>query len=530
MTRIGVAALLAAIASLAQPARATTVVPMRTRDLVQASVGAVRGQVTAIASATDPSTGAIDTYVTLAVDEVLFGPLSGGALTLREPGGQVGLREEWTFGSPTYRVGERVLVFLTPNPDGSLRTTAMAMGKFTLRDAFGGARAVRDLGREVLTLDPATGAPRAPVKVDRPLAALRTAIRDVADIAATAPRRLHAQPNMAGLRLESRPAFILLQPQSRWFEPDDNLPVGFRIDVTGDATLGTAVSREAVQAGMAAWTALPNSPLSLIDAGDDQPAPFAGCPDGNRIVFNDPFGELTDPRNCRGTVAIGGFCNTGETRVVNGTTFKRIITGKVTFNDGWGDCPVWTPCNLAEIATHELGHTVGLGHSADTTATMAAMAHFDGRCATVEADDEAGIDAVYPIPPPPTETPTETSTPAPTLTPSRTGTSTRTPTRTTTPTRSMTPTRTTTPTRSATATRTATPSHTPLLSPTPTASSTASPSATGTASPTPSTTATATTSATATASPSATASPTVPPTPASWLGVVVEALRHALGA
>ena len=180
MTRIGIAALLAAIASLAQPALATTVVPMRTRDLVQASVGAVRGQVTAIASATDPSTGAIDTYVTLAVDEVLFGPLSGGALTLREPGGQVGLREEWTFGSPTYRVGERVLVFLTPNPDGSLRTTAMAMGKFTLRDAFGGARAVRDLGREVLTLDPATGAPRAPVKVDRPLAALRTAIRDVA--------------------------------------------------------------------------------------------------------------------------------------------------------------------------------------------------------------------------------------------------------------------------------------------------------------------------------------------------------------
>lgn len=521
MTPPGAAALLLAVA-LAMPAAATTVVPMRPRDLARASVGAVRGQVTAIASARDPETGAIATYVTLAVDEVLFGPLRTGELVLRERGGRVGGDEDWTFGNPSYRVGERVVVFLTANPDGTLRTTELAMGKFTLRDAFGGARARRELGRDVLVVAPAGDA--AGGKEDLPLATLRAAVRGAGG-GAGAATTVRTHPDTAGLRLESRPAFVLLQPQSRWFEPDDGIPIGFRIDVTGDATLGATVSREAVAAGLAAWTALPDSPLALFDAGDDEPAPFAGCPDSNRIVFNDPFGELNDPRGCRGTLAIGGFCNTGDTRFVNGVSYKRIVTGKVTFNDGWGECPVWTACNVAEIATHELGHTLGLGHSEVATATMAAMAHFDGRCASLEPDDEAGINAVYPVPPPPTLTPTHSPTLAPSATPTRTGTITRTPSRTLTPSRTATPTRTTTPTRTPTATRSATPTRTRPLSPsvTPSTSHTPSATATGTATPTASPSPSATASRTATPSPAPT-----PLAPAPWVDLVIEAVRRAL--
>ncbi|MFN8641919.1 MAG: matrixin family metalloprotease [Candidatus Binatia bacterium] len=530
MTRFGTAALCAAAVTLAVPASATTVVPMRTRDLAQASVGAVRGQVVAIAAASDPATGAISTFVTLTVDEVLFGPLSTGEVVLREPGGQVGGRTEWRVGSATYRVGERVLVFLTPNPDGTLRTTGMAMGKLALEDHFGGTRVVRELGRDVLALDPVRGTPRAPAKDRRPLAAVRRTILDAAGSAAAPSAALRPRPDVRGWRLESRPAFILLQPNARWFEPDDSLPIGFRVDVTGDARLGPEVSREAVREGLAAWSALPDTPLSLFDAGDDAPAPVVGCPDASRIVFNDPFGELENPRNCRGTLAISVICDVDETRTVNGTKYRRIRSSKVTFNDGWSECAVWTPCNLAEIATHELGHAVGLAHSADPDATMAGKAHFDGRCAAIRPDDAAGIAAVYPIPPPPTLTPTETSTPAPTLTPTRTGTITRTPTRTATPTRSITPTRSSTPTRTASATRSTTATRTPLVSATPSATATATATGTASATPSPTDSATPPPSPTVTATATAPPSPTPPPTPAPWRDVVLEALRHALNA
>ncbi|MGE0519509.1 MAG: matrixin family metalloprotease, partial [Candidatus Binatia bacterium] len=470
------AALLLIALVLGNGASATTVVPMRTRELVETSVGAVRARVERIASAAHPGAGAISTYITLEVEEVLFGALELGPLILREIGGRIGGRQEWVFGNPEYRVGERVIVFVSANADGTLRTNGLAMGKFALVDGFGGASAVRELGRGTLALD-AEGAP-APGKERIALSRLRERIRRAQRSGAPAPAGMRARPTLAGLRLEPRASFILLNPFSRWFEPDAQQPIGFFIDALGDTRLGATASHQAVADALAAWSAVPDSPLALQHAGDATPAPFAGCPDDNRIVFNDPFGELTEPRNCRGVLAVGGFCNSGETQLVHGTSYKRIITGKVTLNDGWGDCPIWTPCNLAEILTHELGHTLGLGHSADPMATMAAMAHFDGRCAALATDDIAAIQFVYPVPPTPSATPTATLTPPDTSTPTQTGTVTRTPSRTATPSRTLTPSRTGTPTRSLTPTRTRAHTRTPTPVLTPTASITATPSRT----------------------------------------------------
>jgi hypothetical protein len=520
--RAALAVVCGAVAPLmaAAPAHGTTVVPMGARALVESSVGAVRGRVTRIESGADPVTGAIHTYVTIEPSERVFGDLPDGPLVLRELGGRAGGRAQWVFGSPDYRVGESVLVFLSRHPDGALRTTALALGKYRVHTAQGITRAVRRFGANVAVLDRQSGAidehPKSDV-VD--FAALLSGVRAALNAGVGPARgRVVSRPaELAQVALESHPSFVLFNPLVRWFEPDEGMPVGYVIDATGDATLGVIVSRLAVDQGLAVWTDVPEASIELRDVGDSTPAPFGGCPDENRVVFNDPFEELDPPKNCEGILGIGGVCEADETRVVNGKTFRRIISGKVTFNDGWGDCAMWTPCNFAEIATHELGHSVGINHSTVTSATMAARAHFDGRCAGLTDDDRAALAFLYPLVPTPSATPTATSPPTVTPSPTTTLTPSSTPSFSQTATITLTGTVTLTPTRTKTATRTLTPSRTPIPTRTLTASRTATSTRTGTATRTATATRTPTSSRTATASGTATASrtPTASGTPTS---------------
>ena len=522
-----------------QPAHATTFVLMSPRDLAAQSVAAVIGEITKIQTATTDPHGHFNTYVSISPDDIVFGTLPDGDIVLREFGGRSGTRREWIFGSPEYTVGERVFVFLSRNPDGTLRTTGMSMGKYHLTvDERGNAIATRRFGSNVTVLDARSGQ----LRTNSPPETVQ--LRELAGRAAAAVARRNNRegsavqltpPELAvATEREGRAAFTLLAPPSRWFEPDDGKKIGFLVDPTGDVAIGEA-SLTAVRDAFATWTAVPSASIFLEEQGPTPLVPFAGCPDENRIVFNDPFNELPDPVACRGVLSIGGFCTSGETQVVNDITFRRIVTGKVTFNDGWGDCEIWTACNLAEVATHELGHAFGLGHSQDSAATMTASAHLDARCATLNADDIDGVTFLYPADATPTPsvtfTPSYTFTPTHTYTPSVTLTATQTPTfnrlitrtptvtRTWTPTRTRTHTRTQSATRTRVPTRTRTPTQTGTATYTPTPAPTPTVTETGTITPTPTQTDTAT----------STATPTSTPTPErNYLELMLEAL-HRLG-
>ncbi|MCA9615573.1 MAG: hypothetical protein KC586_22610 [Myxococcales bacterium] len=141
-------ALLAAVcltwAAWAPPARATVMVEVSLEDMIRDSVAIVRGRV--IHSGTqmlmrehglDPAT-----VTTLQVGEWLKGQ-GGPTITLRELGGLIGPGGQGggmrIDGTPTYGLGEEVVLFLERRPEApyDLRTLGMVQGKFLVRHGLG---------------------------------------------------------------------------------------------------------------------------------------------------------------------------------------------------------------------------------------------------------------------------------------------------------------------------------------------------------------------------------------------------------
>jgi hypothetical protein len=385
----------------------TTFVMMGDDDLAHSSSVIALGEVQSISTETD-STERIDTRIEIAVEDQLKG-VPQGVITMVIPGGTVAGVRRVVFGGPQFYRGERVLVFLRERPDGMLAPNAMAMGKYTVVHTAAGDVARRQLGSAgttVLAYDKNSASLVQGTGTDeRPLDAFLDTLREIvalnpASVAGSAAASLDAE---VGARWGD--AFTFLgPPAARWMEPDEGAPVRYAVEPGGDRSLGAAATRAAVRQAMAAWNAAGSS-LRMTQGGEAATAPFQSCDGQSTIQFNDPFGEIGAPTNCGGILAIGGYCTTNAaSSTVNGTTFLRITEGDLTVNDGFDGCRYWNATNFAEVLTHELGHTIGLGHSSENgresnsvlkEATMFYLAHFDGRGAALRSDDLAGVRTLY---------------------------------------------------------------------------------------------------------------------------------------
>ena len=391
----------AALATIATGARATTFVAMTERALARAADAIVVGTVRYIETVAAPD-GTINTLVTVEVEQEAKGNV-GRLVVLKQPGGRVSGRQLWLAGSPTFTVGDRELLFLSAYRDGTARTTALGMGQFHLStNPFTGVTYAER------TLDGLVVGARSPRRRLPLSSLLRTISRALADERGSAAAPLVTVPPEVtdpGLERETLDAFTLMSgAHARWFEADSGQAVVYRVDPAGDNALGADATLAAVDGALAAWTNVAGASIRLERGSAAAPAPLR-CDGVSQLVFNDPFREIPDPVACSGVLALGGFCTTSATDVVNGTTFYRITEGNVTFNNGFGACSFWNQANLAEVTTHEVGHTIGIGHSSENDnepdpvlkdATMYYRAHFDGRGAAVHADDMAGVRFIYP--------------------------------------------------------------------------------------------------------------------------------------
>ena len=320
-------------------------------------------------------------------------------------------------GAPSFAAGDQVLLFLNPRQAGGYAITQSALGTFYRRNSGTGEPLARRQLESAFELPGAgVGALLPAADQARDWTLFTTWLALAAAGVETPPSYWRA--SVPGDRPVRANFTTLGTPPGRWFQFDANQSVTLRAHSSGQTGLpGGGFSQ--FQTGIGAWNADAGSNIRYVYGGTTSATGGLCTSDGvNAILFNDanrdPDCDVEGTFSCSsgGVIASGGFRTSG-TGVHEGSLYARIVEGDIVINDNAG-CFLAADggINAAEIFGHELGHTLGLGHSCGDTeiaigipdcvltpaaddALMRAFPHEDGRGADLRADDEAGVATLY---------------------------------------------------------------------------------------------------------------------------------------
>jgi len=185
------------------------------------------------------------------------------------------------------------------------------------------------------------------------------------------------------------------EPVVRW----NNRSIDYYIDEHGTADLTSIEVESAIKAAFDAWSAA-NNTLTFNYKSRVRSSVY-NCSDSKNTLFWDKTGEIV-PRSANAAAILTINATTGEIVDADvgfnehGTYFfvgdQLIDVRPLVWTVNNSPIALGTPLDLQAVATHEVGHLLGLGHSDIQNSVMAASS--SGR--SLKQDDKDGIRFLYP--------------------------------------------------------------------------------------------------------------------------------------
>ncbi|MDQ5858931.1 MAG: hypothetical protein M3542_11735, partial [Acidobacteriota bacterium] len=336
---------------------ATTLLPLSDTELKARSAVIVEGVVLRVGPF-ESSRGLPETEATIRVIQLFKGRLAGD-LVVRDRGGVLP-DGRWLkiYGRPEYVVGRRVLVFAVPHPDGHYQTAEFTLGKFEVwKD---------EAGRRFLARDLLTRARDGVQFLTSSLTRAEDTLRDYESF-----RRMLVSPRGEALSPASARPKGALTPEAdgaasgirpMWADWGATTRYRWANGASASWILSSAANLIAgggyaeTRSALAAWSNHSTSSINYSDGG-------LGTSGANFIDLSSVSVCGTTGAFCgSGVAGCGGPGGTSGSHSWRGDTYSSISWAHVEIRQTTAATCI-APGVFAAAVTHELGHTLGLGHS-----------------------------------------------------------------------------------------------------------------------------------------------------------------------